>query len=89
MDEYDCRPDLLKTPYTAIICARDEGELSLTAAQLNGVLRQKLTHHGHGGVYALYARFAQDSASHLSSRRSRRCGDLGGLHHASAPRLRD
>ena len=33
----DCRPDL-KAPYTAIVRARDEGELSLAAAQLNGVL---------------------------------------------------
>ena len=44
----------------------DEGELSLAAAQLNGVLRRKFTHHGHGGVYALYARFAPDAASHLA-----------------------
>ena len=37
MSGYDCRPDL-KAPYTAIVRARDEGELSLAAAQLNGVL---------------------------------------------------
>ena len=34
----DCRPDL-KAPYTAIVRARDEGELSLAAAQLHGGLR--------------------------------------------------
>ena len=34
---YDCRPDL-KALYTAIVRTRDEGELSLAAAQLNGVL---------------------------------------------------
>ena len=33
MSGYDCRPDL-KAPYTAIVRARDEGELSLAAAQL-------------------------------------------------------
>ena len=35
MSGYDCRPE---APYTAIVRARDEGELSLAAAQLNGVL---------------------------------------------------
>ena len=70
MSGYDCRPDL-KAPYTAIVRARDEGELSLAAAQLNGGLRQKFTHHdrsghGHSGVHALYARFAPDAASHLA-----------------------
>ena len=61
----------LRDAYTAIVRARDEGELSLAAAQLNGVLRRKFTHdgrsgHGHSGVYALYARFAPDAASHLA-----------------------
>ena len=70
MGGYDFRPDL-KAPYTAIVRARDEGELSLAAAQLNGGLRQKFTHHdrsghGHSGVHALYARFAPDAASHLA-----------------------
>ena len=37
---YDYRPDL-KAPYTAIVRARDKGELSL-----NGVLRRKVTYHG-------------------------------------------
>ena len=64
MSGYDCRPE---APYTAIVRARDEGELSLAAAQLNGVLRRKFTRdgrsgHGHSGVYALYA----DAASHLA-----------------------
>ena len=70
MSGCDCRPDL-KAPYTAIVHARDEGELSLAAAQLNGGLRQKVTPrdrsgHGHSGVNALYARFAPDAASHLA-----------------------
>ena len=80
---YDYRPDI-KAPYTTIVRAHDQGELSL-----NGVLRRKVTYHGHGGVCALYARFAPDASSHLADRRSRRCGDLGGLHHAAAPQLRD
>ena len=58
---YDYRPDL-KAQYTSIIRARDEGELSLAAAQLNGVLRRKVTYHGHDGVRALYARFAPDAS---------------------------
>ena len=62
---YDYRPDL-KAQYTSIIRARDEGELSLAAAQLNGVLRRKVTYHGHDGVRALYARFAPDASSHLA-----------------------
>ena len=66
MSGYDYRADL-KEAHTAIVRARDEGELSLAAAQLNGVLRRKFTHdgrsgHGHSGVYALYA----DAASHLA-----------------------
>ena len=70
MSGYDYRADL-KEAHTAIVRARDEGELSLAAAQLNGVLRRKFTHdgrsgHGHSGVYALYARFAPDAASHLA-----------------------
>ena len=62
---YDYRPEL-KAPYTAIVRARDKGELSLAAAQLNGVLRRKVTYHGHDGACALYARFAPDASSHLA-----------------------
>ena len=66
MSGYDYRADL-KEAHTAIVRARDEGELSLAAAQLNGVLRRKFNRdgrsgHGHSGVYALYA----DAASHLA-----------------------
>ena len=50
------RLELLKEAHTAIVHARNEGELSLAAAQLNGVLRRKCTRdgrsgHGHSGVY--------------------------------------
>ena len=66
MSGYDYRADL-KEAHTAIVRARDEGELSLAAAQLNGVLRRKFTRdgrsgHGHSGVCALHA----DAASHLA-----------------------
>ena len=66
MSGYDYRADL-KEAHTAIVRARDEGELSLAAAQLNGVLRRKFTHdgrsgHGHSSVHALFA----DAASHLA-----------------------
>ena len=66
MSGYDYRADL-KEAHTAIVRARDEGELSLAAAQLNGVLRRKFNRdgrsgHGHSGVCTLYA----DAASHLA-----------------------